>query len=836
MGKIVSVAVLLPIDSVLDYVIPDDSDLTKNIIGKRVVVPLGERYVTGVVIDVSDHSEVQNLKPIIEILDEEPIFDDKMIELLIWVSQYYISPLGEVFKTALPPNYNLKSIKEIKILRNPELKELMELQKKAPKRYRLLKLLLETQGKVSFKTIEKELDIKNIAPQLEALEQKGFISIQNAISQVNEPSIKAIGINEQFLNDEERVKAFFDKYENKSPKRTQLVSHLITERDNGRHLVPQTEIVKLFDLSSSIITSLIEQGILIQLNVKKELKTSKEISLANENEKNLSLNDEQKLIYENIKNKLADGYSSHLIYGITGSGKTLVYVNLIKEVLSQGKNILYLLPEISLTPQLVDRIQSFFDMPIAVLHSQLTDNERTQTYRRLSNGEFRICMGVRSSVFAPVPNLGLIIVDEEHDPSYKQENPSPRYNARDTAVMRAYINNIPIVLGSATPSIESWYNVGKGKYSLHKLLKRADGAQLPQITIIDMVKERKEKKEKKYFSDYLLSKIAEKIEKKEGVILFHNRRGYSNQLYCLDCGNVPMCENCDVSLTFHKHSNKLVCHYCGYVSEKPEFCNVCGSDEISLLGYGTERIEEHLAELLSKMNIQAKIKRFDRDTTTRKNAYKNIMHNFISGDIDVLVGTQMISKGINIERVTLVGIVDADMHLFFPDFRANERAFQLFLQTAGRAGRKFDKAGEVVIQTNNPKNSVIRHISNYTIEQFYREEIAVRKQFKYPPFSHFTKIQFTSDDFEKVMHAAKEFHKLLPQEKEGFIFSKPIIPSIPRIRNQYRVQIFIKSSKKIDPSAHQLQNLLHSTLDKFKSTTLGKSIKVSVDVDCYTNL
>jgi len=445
-------------------------------------------------------------------------------------------------------------------------------------------------------------------------------------------------------------------------------------------------------------------------------------------------------------------------------------------------------------------------------------------------------MGVRSAVFAPMPNLGLIIVDEEHDPSYKQENPAPRYNARDTALMRASILGIPVVMGTGTPSLESWYNAKNGLYHFHTILNRADGALLPKIKIIDMKIARKEKKVRQYFSEELLESIIEKIKKKEGVILFHNRRGYSPQLFCPDCGNVPMCPNCDVSLTYHKHSSKLICHYCGFVADAPKICNVCGSDELKQLGFGTERLEEDLESILKEYGIEAIIKRFDRDTTSRKNAYRNLMHRFIEGDIDVLVGTQMLSKGINIERVSLVGIVDADIHLFFPDFRANERTFQLFLQTAGRAGRKSNIPGEVIIQTSNPNNSVIRHIHNYSLEKFYEEELILRKQFKYPPIARFSKVQFNAEDFDTAMQAAEEFHKLLPKDKPGFIFSKPVIPGIPRIRNLYRIQIFIKSSKKVDRTGKILQNIIKNTYKEFVQTELSKKVKLVIDVDSYSNL
>lgn len=836
MGKSVKVAVLLPIENSFDYSIPDDMELINNIVGKRVIVPFGSRYVTGVVLELNEQSSVEEIKPIIEILDEYPIFDNNMLKLVKWISKYYICNLGEVLRAAMPPNFNLNSIKEIEILRHPTHEEVIKMQRRAPKRNKLLQLLIRTNGKISIKSIEKELDLRNISPQLEALAQKGFIQIYESLETQIETKVLALSINNEFETDEQKLIAYFDKYEKKSPKRTQLISYLITEKQNGRAFIPQSEVVNKIQIASTTLQSMIEEGIIQQSKIPKPNITKNEQNLAG-NETNHQLTEEQSKVFNAIKESIEKGgFSSHLIFGVTGSGKTLVYAKLIDEIIQKGKNVLYLLPEISLTPQLVDRVQSFFHHKVAVLHSQLSDNERNQIFRKIQHGEYRICMGVRSGVFAPIPNLGLIIVDEEHDQSYKQESPAPRYNARDTAIVRANILGIPIVLGSGTPSLESWHNAKSGLYQFHQILSRADGALLPKITIVDMAVERKEKRLKKYFSEILLDNIAERVKKKEGVILFHNRRGYSPQLYCPDCGNVPMCQNCDVSLTYHKHSNKLICHYCGFVAESPKICNICGSDDMKQLGYGTERLEEDLGEILQDYGIDPVIKRFDRDTTSRKNAYRNLIHRFIEGDIDILVGTQMLSKGINIERVSLVGVVDADMHLYFPDFRANERAFQLFTQTAGRAGRKSDFPGEVIIQTSNPKNSVIKHLQDYSIQQFYDDELIMRRQFKYPPIARFTKLQFNAEDFDTAMQSAEEFHKLLPNNQQGFIISKPVIPGIPRIRNYYRIQIFIKSSKKLDKSGNVLQQMLKKAISEFGNSEISNKVRIIVDVDSYSNM
>ncbi len=835
MSKIIQVAVLLPLNQLFDYAIPDDIDYV-DIIGKRVLVPLGSRTVTGIAVSANQNPSALQLKPIIEILDETQIFNENMLKLTKWVSEYYLASWGEVLKAALPPNFNLSTIKKIGILKQPTDSELLRIRKKAPKRYKLLNLLLKTNGNISINSIEKEIDLKNIAPQLEALAQLGYIEIYEQLEKQIETKIIAYSINNEFASNEEKLRSYFDKYEKKSPKRIQIISYLIIEKENGRNEISLLELNEKFSPSPSILQKLAEDNIIKKISILKPIQKDNSLNLANDESK-ITLNSEQKEVVDNIKNYInLKSFSSHLLFGVTGSGKTLVYVNLIKEVLAKGKTALLLLPEISLTPQLVDRVQAYFKQEIAVLHSALSDNERNQIFNNLQKGNYNICMGVRSSVFAPIKNLGLIIVDEEHDSSYKQDHPSPRYNARDTAIMRARFENIPIVLGSGTPSLESWHNVDTGIHNVHRIINRADGAKLPIITIVDMREERKNKTIQNSFSKILIEKIVEKIKNKEGVIIFQNRRGFSPQLYCADCGNVLMCENCDISLTYHKSSEKLICHYCGAVHNVPKICNVCGSDELQLLGYGTQRIEESLEEILTEMGVDAKIKRFDKDSTTRKNAHRKLMWDFMNGDIDVLVGTQMLSKGIDLPRVSLVGIVDADMHLFFPDFRANERTFQLLTQVAGRAGRKSETPGEVIIQTSHPGNYAITSIRDYNLDEFYAKELQERKSFKYPPYTRITKIEFTSEDFEITLEAARNFRSLIPNKVQNFIITEPIIPSISRINNKFRIYIFIRSSKIADKSGNLLQNLISKTLNEFTKLEISKKIRTNIDIDSYNNM
>jgi primosomal protein N' (replication factor Y) len=521
---------------------------------------------------------------------------------------------------------------------------------------------------------------------------------------------------------------------------------------------------------------------------------------------------------------------------VTGSGKRLVYVKLIEEIIRKGKQALYLLPEISITPQIVDRMKNFFGEKIAVLHSRMTDNERNKIFSKIQQGEFPIVLGVRSAIFSPLNNLGLIIVDEEHDASYKQSSPAPRYNARDAAIVRARMENCTIVLGSATPSLETLHNVEKGNYKIHKLLKRVDEAKLPEIQVVDIREERKQKKLEQNFSSVLIDKITDKLEKNEGIILFHNRRGYAPQLYCPDCGNVPMCKNCDIALTYHKKAEKLVCHYCGYIIPSIKMCNICGSDDISEIGAGTEKIEEELKSILQNRGYSPKIARFDKDSTSKKDSSRRIMYGFINGDIDILVGTQMLTKGIDIGRVTLVGIINADQHLFFPDFRSNERTYQIITQVAGRAGRKSTASGEVIIQTSNPQAYAIDLAAKQDFSKFIQIETDIRRQINYPPFCRMVKIEILGVDFEEVNKAAYHFAGLFPKNIRGISLIGPVTPAISRIQSLFRQLIFIKSNKQTDKSNKLLVKVLDDVYQKYQKTYSSNSIKIIFDIDSFQNM
>jgi len=834
MSIYVDIALPLPLKELFTYKVPDDP-MYADIIGKRALVPFGSRYLTGVIIQFNQNPKNINIKPVLEILDEKRIFSENALKLTKWVSEYYFCSWGEVLKAAMPPNYNLTSIKKIELVRSPNPLELNQLRLKAPKRAKLLQLLIEKNGISSIASFQKELDNKNLSPLLEALVQQDFIKVITEIPKQIDTKIKAIRINPNLNTESDDFSDLFRKLEKSSPKQAFIISYLLTS-DNKQEYMPLSELVSKLKTDYSTVSKLVEKKLVEIIEISKPIKYN-DLSNLSENEQSITFTDQQNKIISDIKTAMANHtFSSHLIFGVTGSGKTLIYIELIKQILKQNKQVLYLLPEISLTPQIVDRVKNFFGNNVAVIHSKLSDNDRNKIYSSINNNEYDIVMGVRSAIFAPLNNLGLIIVDEEHDSSYKQDNPAPRYNARDTAIVRAKIENIPVILGSATPSCESWKNAQDSIYTFHKLTERADNVSLPVIEIVDLKEEKRKNNLIGNFSSVLIEKIIEKITKKEGVILFHNRRGFAPQLFCTDCGNVPMCVNCDIALTYHKKSNKLVCHYCGYVIPAFSICNVCGSDEIKEIGSGTERIEEELSQILKQRNITAKIQRFDKDSASSINSSRKIIYNFINGDIDILVGTQMLSKGINIPRVTLVGIINADLHLFFPDFRANERTFQLLTQVAGRAGRKSGFKGEVIIQTFHPQAYPIQYVASQEVEKFYHHEFQIRKAVNYPPFNRLSKIEFLYSDMKELDAFVKQFYALLPKIKSGIKYIGPVIPNIARINSNYREIIFFKSSKSIDKSGKILNSIISNTIEKLSNHPLINKIRINVDIDSYQNM
>lgn len=594
-----------------------------------------------------------------------------------------------------------------------------------------------------------------------------------------------------------------EKIENKNLNSTQKkIIDILKEKK-------EVEKKELTNISLSSVKTLLNKNII------KEIKKEHYRFNLDKNKNNnlFTLNKEQKQVYDEICNCL-NSNETILLHGITGSGKTNVYIEIIKKVINEGKTAILLVPEISLTPQIVNRFTSYFSN-IAVLHSGLSDGEKYDEWRKIKEGKVDIVIGARSAIFAPLSNIGVIIVDEEHSNTYKQET-TPRYNAIDIAKERCKYHNCPLILGSATPSLESYARSKKNVYKLLELNNRYNNKKLPVIDIIDMNKEFK--KASSYLSNYLIEEIKRKIDKKEQVILFLNRRGYSSTLTCKNCCYTEKCPNCDITLTYHKTSNMLRCHYCGYATKRKDFCPEC-KEEFRDFGIGTEKIEEEIKRLIPS----SKVIRMDVDTTTKKNAHEKIINSFMNEEYNILLGTQMISKGLDFPNVTLVGVINADLSLNFPDFRSSEITFQLLNQVAGRSGRG-EKEGKVIIQTFNKEHYAIKHTIDNNYIGFYQEEMKIRKTLSYPPYYYLCSIKIISKDYKIASEESKKIKEILNNNINEIILG-PSVANVFKINNNYRFQILIKY-KKIDNIIQSLKNIQQHYFN-------NKDVKLEIDFNPY---
>jgi len=588
--------------------------------------------------------------------------------------------------------------------------------------------------------------------------------------------------------------------------------------------VKQADLTKQQKFSPGVIKSLVDKGVLISFS-----KTISRLGSFDQTAlpEDIELSNDQKVTLDQIKSSFSKKHAV-LLHGVTSSGKTELYIKLIKETLELGKQGLYLLPEIALTTQIINRLRKYFGNLVGVYHSMDNENERVEIWNNVLNNKlnktkYQIILGPRSALYLPYSDLGLVIVDEEHDYSYKQFNPAPRYNARDAAIYLAGMHNANVLLGSATPSIESYYNTKNGKYELVELNKRFGDIQLPEILVADVKKETRQKTMKSHFSSLLLDHVSEALKNKEQVILFQNRRGFSLRIECDICNWMPECKNCDVTLIYHKHNNQLKCHYCGYSRRVPERCDSCGSTHLHMKGFGTEKVEDELQILYP----DARIRRMDLDTTRSKNAYQSIINDFEEQRIEILVGTQMVTKGLDFDNVSIVGILNADNMLSYPDFRSYERSFQLMAQVSGRAGRK-KKRGKVIIQSYNPYHSAIRDVIEHNYQSMYSSQILERRNFKYPPFYRLINLSLKHKDPRLLNEASREFAIML-REILGKRVLGPEYPLISRIKNLYIKNVLIKLEKD-EKLKDQKENILR-TIDRFKGESSYKSVRVIIDVD-----
>ncbi len=827
MGNLyVNVALPIPANKLFTYIVPEE--LKDDIaIGKRVIVPFGNQELTGIIVEISNQSAWHKLKEIKDVLDPSPVFSDEMLKLTKWVADYYLSSWGEVLKTALPAGTILESKRVVKLIRQPDPETLSKMEKISPNRALVLKYLMDKNSALAIKTLKSKFKFKNIYSILHGLESLGYVEVEKYLP-AQRAKIKVekfISISEPYADNLKKLTQVISELERSAPKQVEILLFLIDQSRKGKNGILVSEVLKRTGGSAQTIKKLVEKGLVKVYEKEMVRKFEYEYS---EPDKEIELNEHQKRALVEIKCAIDSGeFKTFLLYGVTGSGKTQIYIEAINEVIKLGKTAIVLVPEISLTPQIVNRFKRSFGDIVGILHSRMSLGERYDSWRMIKDGVYKIVIGPRSAVFAPLNNIGLIVVDEEQESAYKQFDNPPRYNARDVAIMRAKLNNAVVILGSATPSLESYYNAKIGKYHLLVLPERVDKAKMPKIEIIDMIKERKERGNKSSISTVLAQKIDERISKGEGIIIFQNRRGYSTYIECEDCGYVEMCSNCSVTLIYHKVQNHLRCHYCGSVKGVPEKCSRCGGVKLKLKGVGTQKVEDELAQILPN----AKIIRMDLDTTSGGRSYDRIMNKFVNGEADILLGTQMVAKGLDFSRVTLVGVISADIPMLIPDFRSSERTFQLLTQVAGRAGRSA-KEGEVIIQTFQSNHYIFDYVAGHKTLEFYERELKVRKDLNYPPFSRLILIEFKGENEKNVELVSDEFAKELKSKIHRLVqVLGPAPAAIPKIKRNYRYHIIMKIPRQIDKSIGEISGVIWQLKEKFEPKLNSKSVKLIIDVD-----
>lgn len=790
------------------YVLPDKL-YPKAEIGKRVWVPLQKHKAIGLIVGIHQEKPDFNTRPVEKILDTEPVLSEELLKLTKWIYRFYYCGWGEAIQAALPMGLNFYAEKYLRVsnqqipdhLNDSENEILGDIRKEES--YQLKEAKKRWNEKVIDKLVGQKL--------LEIWE---------------EPVMKMDPKTENFWdwvdeNAAEKAKELVKEHrENDKLYKWVRALELLTKLELPEF---QSDLTNHDLLEYYTLNRIAEEGLIASEEVES---TNLSLKLDHDPSQLKTLNDEQEVAFEEIKKSLSrEKYSSFLLYGITGSGKTEVYIHALKKVLEQGKGGLILVPEIGLTPQIVRRFYMIFGDDIAVLHSRLTNRERYDAWRALQKGEKRIAIGARSAVFAPIQNLGLVIVDEEHDTSYKQEDPAPRYHGRDVAIMRAHLNDATVVMGSATPSMVSLFGARKGKSKFLSLTKRPFEAKLPVVNVLDL---------KQYTSAMrgpiaipLFSAIEDALERDEQAILLYNRRGFSSYLQCENCGQVPECPNCSVSLTFHKSKKQLRCHYCGYSERQPRKCRECEHESVTPKGSGTQRLEEQVSELYP----DAKTLRMDFDTTSGKDAHANILKAFGRKEADILVGTQIVGKGLDFPDVTVVGVINADTELAFPSFRSGERMYQLLSQVAGRSGRA-GKEGVVYFQTWQPDHPAIQTAKEHHYKAFARQELAYRKMLDYPPYSRIIRFIFKGRKDWRVQKVAMAFTESL---SETLGSSDPVLGPSPaaiiKMQNFFRWESFIK----VDPKngANAIENLIDQTFKRYEQRKPdgASSVRINVNVD-----
>lgn len=815
--KTTFVEVILPLSISKTYTYRVPFEMASNVdVGKRAVVQFGKSKIyTAIIYKISDIPPVlYEAKYIIDILDEEPIVNQFQLSLWEWISDYYLCNLGEVMQAALPAALKLASETRITINHSA----VIDKDSLSDKEFLILDAL-ELHPELRVSDISKLLGQKTVFPLLRTLFEKNIIVISEEISEKFKPRKKAfITLNSLYVDPVNR-KALFEILE-RAPKQLEvLLAYYKLEKH--QEVISKADLIETSGSSAAVLKSLLDKGIFVQEDKIVSRLSTEEI----ETFLSFELNEAQQTALAQIQNEFP-AKDVVLLYGETSSGKTQIYIRLIEQMLRENRQTLYLLPEIALTTQVIERLREYFGNEVGIYHSRFNDAERAEVWQKVLKGEYKIVLGARSSIFLPFQNLGLIVVDEEHESSYKQYDPAPRYHARDTAIYLAHLHKAKVVLGSATPSLESFYNARTTKYGFVTLKGRYGGVQSPLIEVVSIAEETKLKTMQSHFTSVLIKEITGALERKEQVILFQNRRGYTPVLLCTTCGYTPKCINCDVSLTFHKSSGKLHCHYCGYKQEVLNACPACGSTKIEQKGFGTEKIEDELQLLFES----ARIARMDLDSTRSRNSFQLLINDFEEGRIDILVGTQMVAKGLDFGNVTTIGIISADSMLNYPDFRAFERSFQMLSQVAGRAGRRA-KQGKVIIQAYDTSHRVISQVVRNDFEQMFDTEILERRNFHYPPLYRLIQLDVKHKDLPKLVTIAASLGSVLRSQFADRVLG-PEPPLVGRIRNYFIQTILIKIEKE-GVSVTKVKEALREILKSFDADPANKGVYVQTDVDPY---
>ncbi|MEA3478076.1 MAG: primosomal protein N' [Bacteroidota bacterium] len=812
----------LPVAGTFTYKYPDQLKL--NIaIGKRVIVQFGSKKVyTALVLALHDKAPGQSRpKDILDIVDDRAIVNNRQIQFWEWIASYYMAYPGTVMNTALPSALKLQS--ESRIMLHPE--SSLENHILDEKEQVLLEALYNRKS-LSIQEASELFKDKNAIPLIKYLIDRSLITVDEEIKDRYRPKIESFVRLAREYEDESKLQEAFDQLDKRAFKQLQILLSYINLSRNSSSAdkeVRRSTLVKSVQASYQQLNQLIRKGI---LEVHEKVINRLDAPEAVADPDQIILNSIQQSAWTEIKGHF-DQKQTVLLHGITSSGKTEIYIKLIEQTLKSGKQVLYLLPEIALTTQIINRLRKYFGDKVGIYHSKYNEHEQVEVWNRVLDtrrkDHYPVVIGARSALFLPFSKLGLVIVDEEHDTSFKQHDPAPRYNARDCAVYLGGLHKSNILLGSATPAFESYHNSQHGKFKLVTLKGRYGDIQTPETHLIDQKKDPRIRQGKSHFSKSLLDAIDKTLKENYQVMLFQNRRGFSLRLECNECHHVPMCINCDISLTYHKQFEQMRCHYCGFHTSIPKQCPECGSHEVFMKGFGTEKLEEELSLLFPENSIR----RMDLDSTRSRFSYQKIINEFQERQIDILIGTQMITKGLDFDHVNLVGIMNADSMINFPDFRSYERSFQLMTQVSGRAGRKH-KRGHVFIQTYDPFHQVVQYVLTQDYEGFYRSQMQDRIQFKYPPYFRLIQLQLKHRDYQVLNKGAREFADDLRQHLDKTVLG-PEYPLVSKIKNWYIKQILVKTDK--DSSLAGVKKTILHRIQEFHHHPEHKSIRINIDVD-----